>query len=513
MTTLPTDHDSVFDRARETFESLIRRLQAEEVKGLTHDELEDLVAKDGREVLRQLAQGHLQLRAAEEKDRPAPVGADGEERRHRRDTARPLKTIFGPVDVHRLNFTAKGAPGGLRPLDVELNLPEHLYSMGLGKLAADFAMDMAFDTAKAKLAAATGTTIPKRQLMELVVGAAVDYFEFYDERQDRLVESGVRAGPGKLQVLTTDGKGIVMRPDALREATRRKAERDKKKLTTRLSPGEKSNRKRMAEVAAVYELEPQARTPADILPSSDEEPREKARPRRPRPENKRVWASVDKSLKEVIQECFDEALSRDGWVDRTWVYLVDGNKEQIRVARKIARGVGVELVIIVDFIHVLEYIWKAAWCFHDKGDPEAEKWVHERARAVLEGKASNVAAGIRRSATKRGLSDRQRIGADACADYLLNKKDMLRYDIYLAAGMPIATGVIEGACRHLVNDRMDITGSRWGLEGAEAILRLRALRSSGDFDEYWDFHRRRELERNHLVHYANTEFINLREAA
>lgn len=513
MTMYPATDDNAFNPARKSFENLIERLKTSDSMTLDHDEVEELVAKDAREVLRLLVQGHLALRTGRDRGRPAPLGADGEERTHRRDTSRPLKTIFGPVEVRRLTFTSKAAAGGLRPLDVELNLPEQLYSMSLGRLAADFAMDMSFETAMAKVETTTGTAIPKRQFEELTARAAIDYFDFYDERQELISEKQEHVGSARLQVLTSDGKGIVMRPEALREATRRKAEREGKRLATRLSPGEKRNRKRMAEVAAVYELEPQPRTPADILPLPGEDPPEGRPPARPRPENKRVWASVDKSLKDIVQECFDEALSRDGWVERQWVYLVDGNRDQIRAARRIASGIGLDLIIIIDFIHVLEYLWKAAWCFHDKGDTDVEKWVLERARAVLEGKASSVAAGIRRSATLRELTLRQRTGADACADYLLNKKDMLRYDIYLAQGMPIATGVIEGACRHLVNDRLGITGSRWGLDGAEAILRLRALRASGDFDDYWRFHRRRELERNHLVHYANTEFAELREAA
>ena len=95
----------------------------------------------------------------------------------------------------------------------------------------------------------------------------------------------------------------------------------------------------------------------------------------------------------------------------------------------------------------------------------------------------------------------------------MNNREYFRYDEALAAGFPIATGVIEGACRHLVNDRLGITGARWGLEGAEAMLRLRALRASGDFDDYWAFHRRRELERNHLFHYAANELPDLRRAA
>ena len=513
MTAYPKTAAAAFDAPRQAFENLIDRLRSDQTMGLAHDDLEHLVEKEGREVLLGLVQSHLCLRTIEDAQREAPLAADGMAREHRRETSRSLMTFFGSVEVRRLSFTAKEAAGGLRPLDVELNLPDDIYSLGLRRRAADFAMDMSFDTALAKLTDTTGAMIPKRQFEELAVNAAVDYFDFYDERQERVVESGQRAGGGKLQVLTSDGKGIVMRPEALREATKLKAARDEKKLTTRLSPGEKRNRKRMAEVAAVYEIEPRVRTPADILPLPGDKPREGGPVPRPKPENKRVWASVDKSLKEIVQECFDEALAHDPWLDRTWVYLVDGNKEQISTARKIAVGVGVELTIIIDFIHVLEYIWKAAWCFFDKGDPQVEPWVLERARAVLEGNASNVAAGIRRSATKRGLQNRKREGADACADYLLKHKDMLRYDRYLAQGMPIATGVIEGACRHLVNDRMGITGARWGLNGAEAILRLRALRTSGDFDEYWAFHRRRELDRNHLVRYANTEFTELREAA
>jgi len=193
--------------------------------------------------------------------------------------------------------------------------------------------------------------------------------------------------------------------------------------------------------------------------------------------------------------------------------MVDGNRDQIRIGKRLARQYGVDLLIIVDFIHVLEYVWKAAWSFFDKGDAQAEVWVRERANRVLHGKSSTVAAGIRRAATLRKLDKKKRKGADACADYLLAKKEMLRYDQYLALGTPIATGVIEGACRHLVNDRLGITGARWGLVGAEAVLKLRALRSSGDFDAYWDFHRRQEWERNHRSKYADGQLVDLRIAS
>jgi hypothetical protein len=113
-----------------------------------------------------------------------------------------------------------------------------------------------------------------------------------------------------------------------------------------------------------------------------------------------------------------------------------------------------------------------------------------------------MAGGMRRSATLRELSADVRKPVDTCASYLINHAPYLCYDRYLAQGLPVATGVIEGACRHLVKDRMDVTGARWSLTGAEAVLRLRALKSSHDFEEYWTFHEACEYERNHKNLYA-----------
>ena len=145
--------------------------------------------------------------------------------------------------------------------------------------------------------------------------------------------------------------------------------------------------------------------------------------------------------------------------------------------------------IIMDFVHVLEYLWKAAYCFHEESSLEAEKWVMDRSLKVLKGEAGWVAAGIRRSCTRR--------------------KAYFQYGKCLKLGYPIATGVIEGACRYLVKDRLDITGARWGLEGAEAVLKIRALISSNDFEDYFMDHKHQEQERN----YPFFESISYKKAA
>jgi hypothetical protein len=115
---------------------------------------------------------------------------------------------------------------------------------------------------------------------------------------------------------------------------------------------------------------------------------------------------------------------------------------------------------------------------------------------ILEGKSSSVANAMRGCATRLKLTAEQRASVDKCANYLLNHRDYLQYQDYLAAGFPIATGVIEGACRYLIKDPMDITGARWSLKGAEAILRLRSLQVSGDWADYWRFHLQRE---HHII--------------
>jgi len=185
------------------------------------------------------------------------------------------------------------------------------------------------------------------------------------------------------------------------------------------------------------------------------------------------------------------------------VVIVDGNNHQLDCINAQGKAHGVSVSIIIDFIHVLEYLWKAAHSFFKENDPKAEIWVGEKATAILSGESSAVAAAIRRKATCLQLNLAKRQGADDCADYLLHKTPYLKYDLALQKGWTIATGVIEGACRTLVKDLFGITGARWGLDGAETILKLRALRKNGDFEEYWRYHIAQERHRVHEVRYKN----------
>ena len=219
----------------------------------------------------------------------------------------------------------------------------------------------------------------------------------------------------------------------------------------------------MAELAVVYDCKPVPRTPADIFAREGEK-----KPEAPVARAKWCTASVTVDARAVIEAAFDEAERRDPEHLRPWVGLVDGNNHQIKVLRAEARRRGVEIAILVDLVHVLEYLWGAAWCFFDEGDPEVEAWVKEKALAVLDGRAGVVAGAIGRKATMLGLTATARRKADECARYLKNKAPYLDYPSALEEGWPIATGVIEGACRHVVRDRFDITGARWSLAGSRS---------------------------------------------
>jgi hypothetical protein len=461
---------------------------------LSHSEVERLIPKEGTELLRRLFQAHLDLRALEEAGRPSVSGADGVERTHHRRLGRGLMSLFGPVRVERLAYGARGEQS-LCPLDGELNLPREEYSHGLRKIAAQEAAKGSCEEAVAALAHYTAAPVGKRQVEELGQRAGVDFEAFYAQRQSQGVEQ-----TEELLVLSFASKGVVRRPEDLRAATRKAAEQSSPQRPKRLGPGEKRNRKRMATVATVYTVAPFVREAAEVM--RELRPLKDTKVKRPRVSNQRVWASLQREPPRVMEEAFEEALRRDPEQRRQWGVLVDGDRPQLRRLRACVAKHHLAVTFVLDFIHVLEYLWKAAYRFHAPSSPEAEGWVTERAVAILHGKSSEVAAGMRRSATLRALPPKARQAVDICADYLLRYRPLLRYDQCLKEGFPIATGVIEGACRHLVKDRMERTGARWSLAGAEAVLRLRALRCRGDFEEYWKFPLQQERERNHLSLYA-----------
>ena len=306
-----------FAAAREQFSHLIGELQSAPVLGMEHGDVEALISREGTELLRRLLQGHLDLRSAREHEREAVTGSDGVARsRCREGCARDLMSVFGAVQIRRRGYGTLGV-SSVFPLDAELNLPADKYSHGLRQRVAQEVAKGSFDAAVQSIERGTGGKVPKRQAETVSVEISQDFEAFYASRQAS--EPEATADP---LVLSEDGTGIVMRPEGLREGTRKAAERSRHKLKTRLSRGEKKNRKRMAMVAAVYSVAPQIRSAEAVMGLETESPE---RAPRARARNKRVWASVERDPSVVTAELFAEAQRRDPEQRRPWVMLVDGH--------------------------------------------------------------------------------------------------------------------------------------------------------------------------------------------
>lgn len=486
--------ENPYEPSRVAFEELVTELSSLASHELTTSELESLINRDGFEIMRLLLQGHLDERGPSETLKPVR-NSNATVLPYKRERGRWLESIFGRVCVTRIGYEAKGE-GVLCPLDGDLNLPKEMYSLGVRKRIVSEAVKTSFDEVVSAVSTTTGAHVPKRQAEELVARASIDFDAFYT--QDSTARSQQSDSP--ILALSVDGKGVVMREQDLRKATQKVGQKRKQKLASKLSKGEKKGRKRMATVASVYTIEPFERTPEQVEATLMKRLR-LVEPKRPRPEHKRGWASLQKEPKEVIGEVFEEALRRDPQQQKQWIALVDGNKTQLDWLEHYAQAHSIGLTIILDLMHVLSYLWKAAHAFFPEGSKASEQWVCERLLKLLHGKASSVAGGIRRSATMQGLSKAKRKPVDKCADYLLKYKNFLHYDTYLSQGFPICSGVIEGTCRHLINDRMDLTGARWRLTGAEAVLKLRSIYASGDLEDYWKFHEQQEQLRNHASQY------------
>ncbi|MFJ4429082.1 ISKra4 family transposase [Streptomyces bobili] len=493
----PAVAETAFAVSRGLFEQIATDLTSPDAAALTHSGLEDLLAARMREVTRQLFQDHLDLRAVRERRAGPVIDAAGVERtRIERGRRRILATVFGKVTATRIAYRAAGS-ADLHLADAALNMPAGMHSLGLARLAATESARGSFAEAVDRVNALTGAGIGHRQVQEAAVAAAADIDAFY---QALVPEPCTDA---TLLVLSTDGKGVVIRPESLREATAKAAAaKNGNKMAARLAPGEKYGRKRMATLGTVYDAEPAVRGIDDIIADSADPVKE----RRPGPKARSKWlcGSVSDTAEQVITAVFDQAEARDPEHRRTWVVLVDGARHQLDVIRAEAARRNVTVHIVIDIIHVLEYLWGAAHCLHPAGDRAAETWVAQHARTILAGGSEQAAASISAAADAVGLRPGSRKGIDDAVGYLKNKAAYLRYDTALAEGFPIATGIIEGACRHLVKDRLDITGARWDLSGAEAVLKLRALRSNGDFDTYWAWHETQEFTRNHQARYRDT---------
>jgi len=470
---------------------------AGEARYLDHGERETVIGEEGRELQRRLLQATFDLDAAREERAAGVTSAAGI--RHGTVEAghgRGVTSVFGPVRVTRMAYRNRREPN-LYPADARQALPGDPYSLGMRALTAFHLAAGGFGQAQEVIEARTGVTVGRAQLTGLAEDLAAWTDDFYEERS-RDAEEGEQPD-GDVIMMQADGKGIAMRPEHRKNAGKADAGH----------PGIK----KMAEIVAVADFTPAIREPEDIAAPPA---RRQAHPG-PKARDKWVSASVTESIEDMIAAAFEEAGRRDPERVRQRVFLVDGNKQQITAIQDQAEERGLKVPILIDYIHVSGYLGKAAAALHPGNPAAAGQWADGQLLRVLHGRAKAVAATLTSVAAKTRADPRTRhlglTDMDKAITYLTNNHKHMKYDKALANGWPIATGMIEGACRFVIEDRFGITGARWSPDGAEVILKLRAVVVNGDLDDYMRYYKERYRSEHHLARYDEDTIERLNLAA
>lgn len=391
-------------------------------------------------------------------------------------------SIFGKVVIERAYYWLKGQ-GGLCPLDAELNLPESSYSYALEEWATLLGARGAYNKVRDVFKTILQLDLWNEPVKAMMGNASEHAEKFYEQQPAPDLES-----EGPILVATVDGKGVPIK---------KQGEPDSRK---RLKKGEKRGKKKMSTVTAVYTIDKHERTVDEVVQEVLEtdralnEQREvegpETKPERPKPKNKVVRATLE-GKQVAFDNLAQEIEKRDPCETMERVALMDGERKLRDLAKLCLSG----FCIILDLYHVLEYLWNAAHVFHLEGSEEASSWVTQRLKLLLRGGVDCIIANLTYELEHRDLSASKRDSLKKVICYLDHGKEYMQYHIYLARGLPIGSGVVEGACRNLVKDRMEQTGMRWSIEGAESVLQMRSVDVNGKWQDFWEFRAQEEHDR------------------
>lgn len=406
---------------------------------------------------------------------------DGIKRPYHSVKCRRYLSIFGKLGISRACYWAKGSHE-IYPLDAELNLPDTEYSYLLQEWSVTLGSEESYEKTAHFLEGMLGISLWGSSIETIVQKTFVNVPKFYEERQSPEIST-----EKKILVATVDGKGVVMRKDQVKIRIRKKRrmkktkERERRKKMIKKG-GQKIGKKKMSTVIGVYTIDPQERTPAEFLT------RGKKKETSPRPCNKVIQATLQ-GKESGFQRLKKEVEKRDPKREKNAVALVDGEHK----LRELIKEYLPWFLIIIDIYHVMEHLWRGAYIFHREGSQEAADWMTDKLNKLLLGQVKEVILDLKDISLL--LSKGRKIRLNKLITYLDNGKEHMRYDIYLKAGYPVGSGVVEGACKNLVKDRMEQSGMHWTIGGAEALLSTRSIQLNKMTDDYWTYHTAAERKR------------------
>lgn len=416
-------------------------------------------------------------------------------------------SIFGELLISRWVYgTRESQAIEWSPLDAALGLPAGENSYVLEDWLQRLCIHDAFGESVESFRTWLGTTVSVRTAEHMNREMSEYVEDFRGEAAPPAEEEG------ELLVITADGKGVPMRrtlqqrlqdeilaaqgaseedggkqgaPAGSGAAAAAKGRPRVSAAQAERKAGKRLGKKQMAYVGAVYSVDPFPRTAEEVI---DEVRRRKRVQERPEPQHKHVWAQMTRWVEgeplpaapslflEMAVECF----FRNPADKKRVICVMDGERSLWNLQEEwFSRAIG-----ILDIFHVMKRLWEVADCLYAEGSPEAERSVTHYLRMLLEGQVGYVLRSFRQLIPKYDLKGQRKKTVESAITYYENNREHMHYDKYLAAGYPIASGVAEGACKHLVKDRMERAGMRWELEGAQAMLSLRAVYLNGLWDQF-----------------------------
>jgi len=417
--------------------------------------------------------------------------SDGRQVRRLEDLhERIYQSVFGSFTLHRAVYgTRQGQKIDCVPLDTRLQLPESEFSYLLQEWDQELAVENPYNKVNDVLEKILGFSQSVDSLERMNRGMAEAVEPFQDDKPIPPKEE-----EGAILVVSADAKRVPIRKEREEPAI---VDHDRKR-------GPKPGRKKQAVVGTVYTIDPHLRTPKDVSDALFRVPLQvlpQKPPPRPKPQHKRVRASLSRQVEgaeiqptaEIFTWLAKEAAQRNPTGDTPLVVLLDGQRSLWRASGDILPDTS--RVEILELLHVTPRIWEAAHLFYPSGSEQALAFIKDRVERILQGQVRSVIRGLRRMGTTWKLSLFKKEKLETICKFFQKNQHRMRYDEYLAAGYPIASGVIEGACRHFVKDRMERAGMRWTIEGAQAMLDLRSVALNGDWDAFTQYRIERETER------------------
>lgn len=476
------DQERAIFKAKEQFEQVLDLLQHAVAEEKTIDEVERNLWQNMLNLGQTLLQGSVDSHGSG--DLGQTLEHEGKVlRRLERCHERRYVSVFGEIQMSRTVYgTREKQAHEVIPLDARLNLPASDFSYLLQEWDQSFCVQ--------------GSYAKSSQTVERIlgIGQSIRSLEPMNQTMAQEVQGFRQSQPmpppeeeGEILVVTADGKGVPMRRDTVEEEPDAHGRRKK---------GEKANRKRQACVGAVYTINGFPRYAEDVV---DEVMRKQQQENRPVPQHKQMRAELSREIegqqmqgKDEIFAWFAEAVAQRNHQDeKAVVCVMDGDRALWKkVEEYVPNAIG-----ILDLYQVLERLWDAAYCFYAEGSEAAQAFVTKRLHRLLQGKVGRVIGGLKQMQTKQSLTGAKRKQLQTVITYLENNRRFMEYDFYLTFGFPIGSGVVEGACRHLVKDRMELTGMRWKPEGAQAMLSLRAEYLNGNWDRFQQYRIKQQQEK------------------